>query len=370
MARQHSKGDMEAPKRLSEILTPRVRLGPVDEYLVFFAIAFCTEGSLAFFIYRGAIDTYWFLILHLLSVSLLTGWIISLRNRGLDYGISGLLAFSTMTMGLVGVLGTSLTVVNLFMHRKVKGLDNDSFHALPKTRRKLRSRDLYNNIVSGRESFATTTSVSSFTDIMSFGSHEQKQALIALLARRFKPQFAPALRYALVDSSSDMRVQAATAVAKIEKEYFAKWIALKASADAEVNRFEAHFALARHLDDYAFLGLLDKEREIVFQNQALESYQQCQKLATNNMDLSVAMGRLLVRQGEILEAIKIFESLSPASLTVSGVFWYGQCLFIQKRYGDLRQLLAEWESTKQQDSSDLPEKLLGVIGLWQKSWST
>jgi len=371
MGRWHIEGEMDAaPNGLSEILTPRARFEPVDEYVIFFTIAFCTQGSLALFMYRGVIDAYLFLIPHLISVSLLTGWMISLRDRGLDYGITGLLAFSTMTMGFIGVLGTLLTVVHLLIHKEDEELDNDSFHAPLKRRRTLRSRDLYNNIVSGRESFATTTSVSSFIDIMSFGSYEQKQALIALLARRYKPQFAPALRCALADSSSDIRVQAATAVAKIEQEYSSKWTVLKARADMEENRFESHYALAQHLDDHAFLGLLDEERKSVIQDRALKSYQQCQKLATSNMDLSVAMGRLLVRRGEISEAIKIFESLSPASFSVSGVFWYGQCLFVQKRYSDLRQLLAEWESTIQQDSSDLPEKLRGVFGLWRKGSST
>jgi hypothetical protein len=354
----------------SEILTPRTRLRPVDEYVIFFTIAFCTEGSLALFIFRGAIDAYLFLILHIISVSLLTGWMISLRNRGLDYGIVGLMTFSTLTLGFIGVLGASLTMVYLLIHKEDKGFDNESFHVLPKGHQAIRSRDLYNNIVSGRESFATTTSVSSFIDIMSYGSHEQKQALIALLARHYKPQFAPALRCALVDSSSDIRVQAATAVAKIEQAYSAKWAILKARTDRKENRFESYYALACHLDDYAFLGLLDEERKSVIQDRALECYQQCQKLATSNTDLSIAMGRLLVRRDQISEAIKIFESINPASFSVAGVFWYGQCLFIQKRYSDLRQLLAEWESISQQDSSDLPEKLHGVFGLWRKGLST
>jgi len=69
-------------------------------------------------------------------------------------------------------------------------------------------------------------SVTAFADILAFGSLAQKQALIALISRQFQPAFGPVLKKALTDGHSAVRVQAASAMNKIENQFFEQVLAL------------------------------------------------------------------------------------------------------------------------------------------------
>src|SRR3546814_7054739 len=67
---------------------------------------------------------------------------------------------------------------------------------------------------------------------------EQKRAVLMLLARRFRPEFAPALKLALQDANPAIRVQAATATAEIESGFTDRTIVLEAAAKAASQDFD------------------------------------------------------------------------------------------------------------------------------------
>ena len=82
------------------------------------------------------------------------------------------------------------------------------------------SKRPYDSIVAGRE-LSGRSAWRSFRDILALGSFEDKQAALAILTRRFTPPLAPALRLALNDPDAAIRVQAATAAARIEDLFLA-----------------------------------------------------------------------------------------------------------------------------------------------------
>jgi hypothetical protein len=72
-----------------------------------------------------------------------------------------------------------------------------------------------------------TGAVLPFQDILKSGTVLQKQLTIAKITRYFRPQFAAMLREATHDASPAVRVQAATALAKIERDFMTRYLAAK-----------------------------------------------------------------------------------------------------------------------------------------------
>ena len=70
----------------------------------------------------------------------------------------------------------------------------------------------------GQEEFGISH-VEPFNDILSGGSVVQKQLALAKIARYFRPNLAPLLLQAIHDPDAAVRVQAATAMARIERDF-------------------------------------------------------------------------------------------------------------------------------------------------------
>src|SRR3546814_11680725 len=106
-----------------------------------------------------------------------------------------------------------------------------------------------------------------------------------LRSRRFRPEFAPALKLALQDANPAIRVQAATATAEIESGFTDRTIVLEAAAKAASQDFDRQLAIAQHYDAYAFSGLLDSGREHASRRSALMSYGACLTLRPQDPDI-------------------------------------------------------------------------------------
>jgi hypothetical protein len=116
---------------------------------------------------------------------------------------------------------------------------------------------LHERITFGLDDFESGTSVEPFRDILSGGSVLQKQMAIAKIARYFRPAFAPFLLHAARDSNAAVRVQAATALAKIERDFMARYIKLENDLRDLPDHDPAKLKLAELYDDYAHADLLD-----------------------------------------------------------------------------------------------------------------
>ena len=178
-------------------------------------------------------------------------------------------------------------------------------------------------------------------DILSFGSFAQKQAAVTLITKYYKPSFAPVLKKALADESNAIRVQAATAMAKIEAEFLSKMMALSREAEKRPDDAVALRALAAHYDDYAFSGVLDPKREVETRGLAVETYRTLLALAPSDVNARSAVGRLLVRQRMFEQAAAWYARYPVDEWPAAARLWHMESLFALSRYAELRSLAAE-----------------------------
>jgi len=196
---------------------------------------------------------------------------------------------------------------------------------------------------SGREEVPDRENLSSFLDFITHGTREEKQAVLSLLARRFKPSFAKVLRVAAADQDPTVRVMAATAVANIEDRFQESRNRLLKLA-AEEDRPETLLKLARLYDDYAFTGLLDPERELENRTEALHAYRRYLDAVPHDGEAWFAKGRLLMRmEGDLDEAVTaLTRALSHLMDTSQVLPWLLEGYFRKKDYQRIRELAQEF----------------------------
>src|SRR5262249_37068177 len=144
-------------------------------------------------------------------------------------------------------------------------------------------------------------------DVLTFGTHAQKQALLTMVMSDFKPAFASVLRAALNDANNAIRVQAATGITKIENDFMSRAMALSRFVADEPDNSELLKKIARHFDDYAYIGLLDPDREKDCREKALQYYNRYLALSPGDRGARIAVGRILIRDHQFEQAVHWFE---------------------------------------------------------------
>lgn len=276
------------------------------------------------------------------------------------------LAWLTLTLGPAGPVATALlALLTAVFTRTAKPFD-EWYESLFPDDQDTRSELLYRRLLTGREDALAEGSVNSLTDVLFTGTTRAKQAVVALLARRFRSDFAPALQIALSDPEASIRVQAATAASTIDERYHAKRLELEDAARAAPDDPTAALALGRHLDDYAFAGLLDSDRQREVMLAALTALRTANRGLGAREDVDLAIGRLMLRLGMIEEAEMHLSGLILRYEDPRPLLWHAECLFLLRRFDELRQLLDDPRLTQ----LALREEYSGVnpmINLWQVS---
>ncbi|CAO3435405.1 tetratricopeptide repeat protein [Azospirillum endophyticum] len=301
--------------------------------------------------------------LHLLICALVGLWVRSRARRRRDLRLAGLLLVTIVPLGPLGAACTLATAALLALFSRYATGFQDWYLSLFPDSEIGPAQELYELIVTGREN-AHLVAGESFTDVMSVGSPQQKQAVIALVARHFRPAFTPALKAGLADADPSVRVQAATATARVEHEFNERWLALDHAARARSDDAASLAALARHLDDYAFCGLLDANREAEIRDKALDGYRRSLELAEDDDGIRLDLGRLLLRCGLAAEAAARLEPLVERTSDSRILFWYAESLFQLGRFTELRAL-----PVRRPDllggGAVLPDALRDVFALWR-----
>ena len=330
-------------------------------FLLWAGFVFVVEIAVVALFLNGQLATVWAILIHLSVVGLLAAqaWILKRMDRPLRK--TALLTISTAVLGPLGVAGSVGCAVLHWKFQRHSTTFNDWYFSLFPEKEWNATRHLLEKIKDGRENTAKLEAIQSLSNVLSCGDHTQKQRVIALLARDFRPEFAPVLKAALVDS--DTRVQAATAVSKIEHAITEQWFVLRKKVDQAVDDFAANFALARHLDRYAYLGLWDDEQTQDIQELALNSYRRCLELKPGDEAVLNALGRMLVRRGEIEEAVKLLEPVIDNKASSSLLYWYSECLFRLGHFDQLRRLSTTRKMSLAHNEK-LPEKLKDVMEFW------
>ncbi|MDN3564992.1 hypothetical protein QWZ14_11535 [Paeniroseomonas aquatica] len=224
-------------------------------------------------------------------------------------------------------------------------------------------RALYERIVLRGAGPDARGGVAPFADIMALGTVAQKQLAISVIADEFRPAFALPLRAALNDAEPAIRVQAATAMARIENRFLECAIALEERRSERPEDPLSLLALARHHDAYAHTGLLDAGRAASEWRQALELYERVAALRPTDAGLEQARGRLLLRLGRPAEALQRLAPLVRQGAAPPEVLaWYLECLYRLGDRGALRRAAAEL--APQIEGSALPFEVREAVRLW------
>lgn len=315
--------------------------------------------------YAGAEWLTWQVLLAHGGVLAVIGvWFQWLRQQGGGLHMAALLGITVFALGPMGAGGTMLTVILHLWFRRSSTSFQDWYMSLFPDEEADDARELYELIVTGREGVSENSTVRSFTEVMTHGSTIQKQAVIALLSRNFRPNFAPALKLALADDDASLRVQAATAAANIENLFLENSVQLEAKLRRDPNDFELVLAMARHYDDHAFSGILDEDQEKDNRRLAIENYYRCLSLKPKDPQATTAIGRFLLREGKFKDANAwIATAINQGIDHLTMLNWHLEGLYRTGEYDQIRKFVSEHYDqlglSKQQ-----PQILRDVVNLW------
>ena len=328
-----------------------------------------TLGTLALevaglvYLSRGRISPFAALSLHVVVVTLLGFWAFQRHRSNGDLRLPFLLLVSTSVLGPFGPLGTIMTVALTIWFTR-DPVTVEEWYAAIFPEEEFEEDPALDKIAGAVRGGEVKAVVTPFMEIMSFGNSRQRQALVALVTKYYKPPFAPVLRRALQDQNNAVRVQAATAIAKIETNFLDRSLELQAQVRQFPGAEEPLLALASHYDDYAFSGVLDAAREKENRESACSGYRQYLELNHDNSEARLAVGRILSRQNRHREAAAWWESCRQSGFSSPEMtLWYMENLFHLKRFSELRSAAAS-EHAAIDSNKDLPLKMLETVTLW------
>ncbi len=208
---------------------------------------FALEAGGLFYLTQGRLPPFLALALHFVVVALLGLWTLHQHRSDRDLRLPFLLMVSTTTLGPLGPLGTMMSVgLAIWFARDPVSVEEWYAGIFPAEELEADLElDRVARTVQGAEAKGNITP---FVEIMRFGNVRQKQALIALITKHYRPAFAPVLNQALQDPSNAVRVHAATAISKIEADFLDQSLKLQERARQSGDEAEPILALASHYD--------------------------------------------------------------------------------------------------------------------------
>lgn len=287
-------------------------------------------------------------------------------KTGRDVQHLAILAIVSATTGIFGTLGALIGLIATLIFRTRAQIFSDWYESIFPTDQLSDAQTIYDSIMEGVDENPRTYGVMPFTDVMRLGSDNQKRRALAKMTSRFSPRFAPAFRVALLDTSNTVRVQAATAVAKIEREFAAKLERIELARTQSPQNPTLTLALAKFYDDYAFTGILDSELEKLNRERAISTYKSYLQKDPNSTEAWVAIGRLLFRSRQWTEAADWFRQALDRGIRVNTMLmWYFECLFRLGQFRDLRRALLE-HGRSIVGQEELPSNVRGAVSLWMQ----
>lgn len=202
-------------------------------------------------------------------------------------------------------------------------------------------------------------------EVMLAGTREQKQALLTMAGRDYRPVFASALQQALRDEDGTVRVQAAATVAKIEGDLHRRTVELGARLRERPGDPGAVRELARLHGDLSLAGWLDESRRDAARDEALRLYGECLRSSPWDEDLRLAVGELLLRAGRAAEAADWFEEgLAHGCNSARSLFAHAAGLFEAGRFDEARRLVSR-RLDRMPRPGELPAHALETLEYWR-----
>lgn len=334
---------------------------------LFVVLAIITSLLHAFNLYLFLGTTIWPVIPVLLHIAIagVTAMITYAQyKKGMDVQHLSVLCIVSATTGIFGTVGALLGFVATMLFKNRAYHFKDWYETIFPTDSVSVPQKLHDDIMEGIDEHPRQYGVMPFLDAMRLGSENQKRRALAKMTSRFHPRFAPAFRAALADSSNTIRVQAATAVAKVERDFMTKLSRIEMARTKEPKDPHLTMALAKFYDDYAFTGVLDAELEKLNRERAVNTYKSYLQQDPNSADAWVAIGRLLFRNRQWEEAAEWFRhAIDRGWKSNTMLLWYFESLFRLGQFSALRRALSE-HGRSIIGQEELPKDVRDAVGLW------
>ncbi len=264
------------------------------------------------------------------------------RQAGGDVRYTMMLLAGSAFMGPFGALGSLLMVVLGLFYGPLSHNFRYWYDSIFPRDESTLPEEIYQALLQGRDENPKEYSVISFLDIMTIGSESQKRHALSKMTSRFHPSFAPAFLKALTDKSNTVRVQAATAISKIENAFHERLLAIESLDDEHPDTAVIKKALAEHYDGYAFTGILDPDRERENREKAHNAYLEYLALKPDDVEARLKVGRLLLRMGKTAEATDWFRKCIGEGYRSQAIqTWLMECLYSSGKYAELRRMAGE-----------------------------
>ena len=292
-----------------------------------------------YWVFFQGLSLFWGGLLHLIFVGLAGFYAMIKYQMRSDARYALLLFIGTSLTGAFGAAGTLImTLINLLFHSVAHGF-YDWYYAIFPPRKTSLPEIIHEDILTGRDESSKRYSVVPFLDVMTIGSDQQKRDALSRMMLMFHPSFAPALQKGLKDPSNAIRVQTATAIAKIENLFLEKSIKVNRVVVMHPDNPQVKLAQAKHYDDYAYTGILDAEFEAINRAKALEAYREYHAMRPDDLEARLAIGRLLIRSERTEEARTWFKQCIDAGYASQPiVMWYMESLYKLGRLDELRAI--------------------------------
>ena len=348
-------------------LRPSAYALPEGEGYLFFLMVAITgflEIVLARQFFNGEMRPAYAISGHFVILAAIALHTLSIMKKGKDLRLSFLLFSFTLALGPAGAAATLLTaaMVSIFS-RKTKPFE-EWYCALFPDETSSQS-DILEEIQAQRAQ--EERSIMPLIDVLTFGTHTQKQALLTMVTSNFKPAFAPVLKTALNDANNAIRVQAATGITKIEADFMTRAVDLTNRCEQNPDDADLLKEIAEHYDRYAYIGLLEHDRETECRNNALGYYARYLALRPEDSAARTAAGRILVRDRRYKDAVAWFERVGSDGTVVprapEEAVWYLESLFRLGHFAKVRAILMA-SGKELQDSAGLPLEILEAVQLW------
>ena len=227
-----------------------------DKPVTFAATLAVSEVALALIIALARAPFWLWMTGHIAILSAAITWAWVGRRQMADASLYVLAMLTTLEGGLAGACGALVALIALSRNGTPLPLLEAWYDRIalagdidPVTR-------LYNEVAMGRSLDTNLEAPPAFEAVMTTGSLADRQAALGLIARKFAPGYAPALRLALVSPEPVIRVQAAAVAVKVRadvKTTLAQLLAL----DRSESQTDADKAV--QLRDLIASGLLDDD---------------------------------------------------------------------------------------------------------------
>lgn len=245
--------------------------------------------------------------------------------------------------GPFGAFGALVAMAFYSAGRKKPGAFMDWYSTLFSEIELEESKVMYERIAAGLERTMEKPDVEPFYDILAFGNLAQKREMLAKIVRHFTPALSPIIRKALEDKDSAVRVQAATILAKLDRDYMQRYLQSEKECMLDSKHAEKQAAAAMN---YAASGISGTLNEKIYREKARTIYAALLEdvkgnaVACSKADL--AMGDLYYHSGGIEKALFHFERYYSANGAVIKHIptGFAEALCQSGNYKRLREIIA------------------------------